>query len=115
MELRYMGFEQAQNKRVYKFAADAYGHTPGFQVSVDVALFLKHRINMQEGPSLCAQKLKADLQADVQGAHELTEQDLCVYVAHQAAAQARKAESRSRNGRHRRTANPSQPVSPWWR
>jgi len=116
MELRYMGFDQTQTRRVYKFDRPAHGEaTARFSVSVDMALFLKHRVNIQEGPALCAQKLTADLQAQHQeGDHELTASDLLAYVADRAAALARKAESR-KPGPRRRKPEPGQPVSPWWR
>jgi hypothetical protein len=115
MELRYMGFDQAANRRVYKFDRAAPGE-PNLRlvVSVDMALFLKHHVNIQEGPSLCAQKLTADLESRHEGEHELTNEDLLEYVAVRAAAEARKAELR-RPGPRRRKPEPGQPVSPWWR
>jgi hypothetical protein len=115
MELRYMGFDQSRNLRVYKFGSSA-PNTPAsrFVVSVDLSLFLKHHIHIQEGPTLCAQKLTADLEAQHEGDHELTNEDLVAYVADRAAAEARKAESR-RRGPRRRKPEAGQPVSPWWR
>jgi len=100
---------------VYKFDRTAQGEpTARFMVSVDMALFLQHHVNIQEGPTLCAQKLKADLQAQHEGEHELTTGDLIAYVAGRAAAAALKAESR-RPGPRRKKTEPGQPVSPWWR
>ena len=116
MEFRYMGFDQTQNKRVYKFDRTAHGEaTARFVVSVDMALFLEFHVNIQEGPTLCAQKLKADLQSQQEGGeHELTTGDLVAYVAGRAAAAALKAESR-RPGPRRKKQEPGTPVSPWWR
>jgi hypothetical protein len=110
-----MGFDQTPKRRVYKFDREAHGEPAArFVVSVDMELFLKYHVNIQEGPSLCAQKLTADLQAHLDGDHELTNGDLLQYVADRAAALARKAESR-KPGPRRRKVEPGQPVSPWWR
>jgi hypothetical protein len=109
MELRYAGFDQTQNKRSYKFDAGLPDRTTGhYVVSVEISLFLKHRVNMQEGPSLCARKLSADLEANVEGIHELTDQDLLTYAAGRAAKEAQKAEMR-RSKPHRRTTPPPPP------
>ena len=110
-----MGFEQTPTKRLYKFNGVLAKGTPEhFTVSVDLDLFVKNRVNIQEGPSLCAQKLKADLDAQQGGEHELTNADLAAYVAGVAAAAARKAENR-KPGLRGRKPEPGQPVSPWWR
>jgi hypothetical protein len=63
-------------------------------VSVDLGLFLKHRVNIQEGPALCAQKLTANLEARHQGDHELTNEDLLAYAAARARKEAERAEAR---------------------
>ena len=58
MELRYLGFDQKQNTRTYKFDGVANGQpTVHFVVTADLALFLANRIGIQEGPTLCANKL----------------------------------------------------------
>ncbi len=109
MELRYAGFDQTQNKRSYKFDAGMPDRSTGrFVVTVEITLFLKHRINIQEGPSLCARKLTADLEANYQGDHELTDQDLLAYATGRAAKEALKADLR-RSKPHRRTAPPPPP------
>ena len=60
MELRYMGFDQKQNTRTYKFDGVANGQpTVHFVVTADLALFLANRIGIQEGPTLCAHKLSS--------------------------------------------------------
>jgi hypothetical protein len=115
VELRYRGFQQERGRRLYNFDCPGEVHTVlHFVVSVDMALFLKHRVGIQEGPALCAQKLTADLAAQHQGDHELTNEDLVQYTANRAAADARKAEAR-KAGPHRKKVEPGQQVSPWWR
>jgi len=107
MELRYLGFDQSKNKRLYSFDHNAKGQpATRFVVSVDIALFLKHHVGIQEGPTLCAQKLAADLEADRQGDHELSNEDLIVYVNGRAAKEAQRAALR-RPGPHRRPARTS--------
>ena len=92
MELRYIGFDQAQNTRVYEFDCRAEDKsTMRFGVSIDMALFLRHHVGIQEGPTLCARKLSADFEARHRGEHELTNEDLAAYVAERTAAKARKA------------------------
>ena len=115
MELRYLGFDQLQNARGYRFDVIEKGDTPRhFVVTVDLALFRAHRVGIQEGPSLCARKLAADLEKCSDGIHELTTEDLQAYADARAAAEARKVDSRK--GVHRR---PRAPVpdsqSPWHR
>jgi len=54
MEFRYLGFEQLQNSRAYRFDGVAKGEaTRRFVVTANMALFLTYRIGIQEGPSLC--------------------------------------------------------------
>jgi hypothetical protein len=112
MELRYLGFEQVQNARGYRFDVLVKGDaTRQFVVTVDLALFRAHRVGIQEGPSLCARKLAADIENSVDGAHELTTEDLREYADARAAAEARKVESRS--GARRPKAPVSHSQSPW--
>lgn len=91
MVLRYIGFDQAQNTRVYKFDGGAEDKSSTrFAVSIDMALFLRHHVGIQEGPTLCAQKLTADFEAQHRGEHELTNEDLAAHAAERTAAKARK-------------------------
>ena len=77
MELRYLGFDQKQNTRTYKFDGVANGQpTLHFLVTADLALFLAHRIGIQEGPTLCANKLSSASEPVTDGNLELTNDDL---------------------------------------
>jgi hypothetical protein len=115
MELRYMGFDQTSTARVYKFDCMATGKpATHHEVTVDMVLFLKHRVGIQEGPALCARKLAAGLEAEQPGDHQLTNDDLLAYTGERAAAEARKAEAR-RSIPNRRKPDPGQLSSPWRR
>ena len=113
MELRYLGFDQSQNARKYRFHVITKGEdTRQFVVTVDLELFRTHRVGIQEGPSLCAQKLAADLESCSEGAHELTTEDLRAYAEARAAADARKVEAR-KGGQRGCKAPPGRSRSPW--
>lgn len=95
MELRYMGFDQLQNARAYRFDVIAKGEaTRRFVVTVDLGLFRAHHIAIQEGPSLCAQKLAADLQTCPEVPHELNSDDLQAFADAREAAVARRSDAR---------------------
>lgn len=113
MELRYLGFDQLQNARAYRFDVTAKGEaTRQYTVTADLSLFRTHRVGIQEGPSLCAQKLATDLETGTEGAHELTTDDLRVFAEGRASAEARKSEARQ-TGFHRAKAHRDQSQSPW--
>jgi hypothetical protein len=102
MELRYLGFDQTHNTRAYRFEGLTKGEpTLHFVVTADLAIFLKHRIGIQEGPGLCARKLASDAQTPRPENFELTNDDLRAMVDARAVADARKAEMR-RSGPRRR-------------
>lgn len=112
MALRYLGFDQLANARAYRFDLIARGDPDRhFVVSVDLTLFHTHGVGIQEGPSLCAQKLLADLESRGEGIHELTTEDLRAYAQERAAADARRIEAR-RSGR-RQKAPLSNQAAPW--
>lgn len=92
----YTGFDQPKGVRHYKFSAVAHGQaTIDFIVSVDMALFLKYHVGIQEGPGLCLRKLaQAIPESQMQG--QLTEGDVVAYVSDRAAAVARNLERRGR-------------------
>jgi cold shock CspA family protein len=85
--LRYTGFEQTGNIRVYRFERLSTGEeTQAFLVTTDLALFMKHHVGIQEGPTLCLHVLTADLtgtdptrQAPLRRA--LTDLDMLAHVA----------------------------------
>ena len=63
MEFRYLGFSHQGNARVYRFDVVAKGEiNRHLTISADIGLFLAHHVGIQEGPTLCAQKLAADLE-----------------------------------------------------
>ena len=99
MQLRYMGFDQTTNIREYKFDGVAENETTQhFVVNADLALFVKYRVRLQEGPVLCLKRLAADLAMLQPFPHELTSGDLNAHVLARAAAAERKTSSRkSRN------------------
>jgi hypothetical protein len=108
MEVRYMGFEQRKNAREYQFNVTEKGQPPRrFVVTVDLAMFLLYRVAIQEGPTLSATKLTADLARNFEGAHELTGDDLREYAAAASLAKAQRAEMRKPP---RRRTPPSAPA-----
>ena len=109
MELRYMGFDQKQNTRTYRFDGLANGQpTVHFVVSADLALFLAHRIGIQEGPTLCANKLSSTLDPDSDTNLELTNDDLRAHASARSLAEARKAEARRMGPRRRPPVPPAE-------
>jgi hypothetical protein len=59
MELRYLGFDQLQNARAFRFEVVVKGATT-MQAGVvaDMTLFLEYRVGIQDGPSLCRGKIE---------------------------------------------------------
>jgi hypothetical protein len=108
MELRYMGFDQKQNTRTYKFDGIASGQpTVHFAVTADLTLFLANRIGIQEGPTLCAHKLSAAPEPGADASLELTNDDLRAHASARSIAEARKAEARRMGPRRRPTVPPT--------
>jgi hypothetical protein len=113
MEFRYLGFDQRQNARAYRFDGIVKGEPiRHFIVTADLSLFLMHHVGIQEGPGLCATKLAADLEKTLEGTHELTEDDLRAHASARANAEARKAEAR-KAGTRRAAGAAAQAHSPW--
>ena len=114
MEFRYLGFEQHQNARVYRFDVLSKSEpVKRFLITADLGLFLTHRVGIQEGPGLCASKLAADIESNAVGTHELTDADLRAYTTARASAEARRAEARRAAPRRARGAAPPLDSSPW--
>ena len=110
MELRYMGFDQHDNTRAYKFDGVENGHLiVQLVVTADLTLFVKYHVSIQEGPDLCARKLTADLAGIGPHDHQLTNEDLVAFATARAAAEAHKAEVRRKANLRRRL--PSRPNS----
>ena len=64
VQLRYVGFDQDQHTRTFRFHAIVSGEpTRDYEVTTDVRLFQKHHIGIQEGPALCARILLSQLAA----------------------------------------------------
>ena len=113
MELRYLGFDQKQNTRTYKFDGVSNGQpTLHFLVTADLALFLANRIGIQEGPTLCASKLSLPPVAVADANLVLTNEDLRAHASARSLAEARKAEARRMGPRRRPPVEPSEPVEP---
>jgi hypothetical protein len=113
MEVRYLGFSQQRNARAYRFDVIVKGQpVRHFTVTADLALFRTHDVGIQEGPSLSANKLTADLEKNFDGMHELTGDDLRVHADGRRRAEAERAGMRSAV-RHRPPASAA--ASPHWR
>ena len=95
MYIRYLGFDQSQNSRVYRFDVHTDGRvTKQVSVTADLAVFRSHSVAIQEGPSLCGNKLTADLERGWDGEHELTSADVRAYAAAKALTAAQRAATR---------------------
>ena len=107
MALRYMGFEQRQNTRVFSFQNTVDGLPPAsFIVEVDLRLFSLHHLGIQEGPRLCENKICSNLRARCEHKIVLTSEDIRAYSDALVADEIRTAQimkSRSRRARQDRT------------
>jgi len=111
MEVRYLGFDQQQNARTYRFDVLEKGQPArNCIVTADLLLFHTHGVRIQEGPALCAGKLMEDLARQFNGAHELTTEDLLSFVDACSLAEAKRVEARKTSRRH---LPPGGPRSPW--
>jgi hypothetical protein len=114
VEIRYLGFEQRQNSRVYRFDVRTDGRlTKEVSVTADIAVFRNHHVGMQEGPLLSGNKLTADLERGWEGAHELTAADVRAYADAKALADAQRAAPRKGPRRRHGIQAEAQPKSPW--
>src|SRR5438105_12744263 len=108
MALRYMGFEQRQSTRVYKFDSIVKGEpTIHLAITADLTLFHKYQIGIQEGPGLCAEKLAADVGNPGTRDYQLTVEDLAAHATAKAAAVVRQAELRRMSSRRRGKLKPT--------
>ena len=114
MEIRYLGFDQRQNSRVYRFDVRMDGQlTKEVSIAADISIFRDYSVGIQEGPSLSGNKLTADLERGWEGDHELTAADVRAYADAKALADAQRA--RTRKAPHRRPGvqAETQQKSPW--
>jgi hypothetical protein len=114
VEIRYLGFDQRENSRVYRFDVRTEGHMARqTSVTADMAVFRSHGIGIQEGPSLCGNKLTADLERGWEGEHELTAADVRAYADAKALADAQRASTRKAPRRRPGPQAETQQKSPW--
>jgi hypothetical protein len=114
VEIRYIGFDQRQNSRVYRFDVRTDGRlTKPVAVTVDMAVFRNHSVGIQEGPILSGNKLTADLERGWEGEHELTAADVRAYVDARELANAQRASARKAPRRRPGVAAETQQKSPW--
>lgn len=114
MEIRYLGFDQRQNSRVYRFDVRIDGcPTKQALVTADMAVFRDHSVGIQEGPLLSGSKLTADLERGWDGEHELTAADVRAYADAKALAVAQRAGTRKASRRRPGVDAEAQQKSPW--
>ena len=114
VEIRYLGFEQTQNSRVYRFDVRTEERlTRQATVTADIAVFRMHSVAIQEGPLLCGSKLTADLERGWEGEHELTAADVRAYADAKAVADAQRAGARKAPRRRPGVQAETQQKSPW--
>src|SRR6266478_2646085 len=85
--LRYSGFDQVQNTRLYLFQSFVPGEKKKLiVVSAEMSLFVKHQVRIQDGPALCLRILKLemhplDLPQKEPTRRVVTDEDMSAYVA----------------------------------
>lgn len=91
---RYIGFHPAAEFRVFRFEKICPGHeTQIHNVSIDMALFAKHRLAIQEAPSLCSKLLLKPDELE-RSEHALTEADLVAHAASRVVAPKKQVQRR---------------------
>ena len=114
VEIRYAGFDQRQNSRVYRFDVHTDERvTKQVSVIADIAVFRNHGVGIQEGPFLSGNKLIADLKRGWEGAHELTSADVRAYADAKALDGVQRAGARKAPGRRTGVQADTHPNSPW--
>jgi cold shock CspA family protein len=85
--LRYAGFDQVDDARLYLFQHIVPGEKKKlFVVSAKMSLFVKYHIRIQDGPPLCLYVLALEMDTLEPSPgeilrHELTDQDVLAYLA----------------------------------
>ena len=88
-EIRYQGFEQTHSVRSFRFQAWRSGEeNEEAIVTVDLALFRRHGIGLQEGPGICLRFVEAEFaESGVTGkviwTRALSDEDILVHRAEQ--------------------------------
>jgi hypothetical protein len=114
VEIRYLGFDQRENSRVYRFDVRTDGRlTRQVSITADMAIFRNHSVGIQEGPVLSGHKLTADLERGWEGDHELTAADVHAHAAAKAIADAERASARKTPRRKPGVTAETQQKSPW--
>jgi len=114
MEIRYLGFDQRQNARVYRFDVRNDGRlTKEVLVTADLAVFRNYSVGIQEGPILSGNKLTADLERGFEGEHELTAADVRAYADAKALADAQRAGARKAPRHRPGVPAEAQQKTPW--
>lgn len=97
MNLQYLGFEQSQNQRLYRFAQRMIGRPAKLLfVRADLVFFSACKVNLQDGPILCARKLETRPILPIDKACDLTEEDFRAHAALRDRAEQERAASRKR-------------------
>jgi hypothetical protein len=80
--VRYVGFDQAESIRSYKFERTPPGEEmKTVIVTTDIALFTRYRVLLQEGPGLCLRLLETESAKRCESRFALTENDLMTFLA----------------------------------
>ena len=104
MEIRYLGFDQRQNSRIYRFEVREKGlPNRHLLVTANMDVFRNYSVGIQEGPSLSGNKLTADLERGWELEHELTAADVREYANNKSLAEAQRVAAR-KNPRRRPAA-----------
>jgi hypothetical protein len=84
-QVRYLGFEQNNGVRTYRFERSLNGE-PALPVVItaDLRLFSKHHVAIQEGPAICLRLISHPSPA-VPVHHDITEDDMLAFLASRAA------------------------------
>jgi hypothetical protein len=114
VEIRYLGFDQRETSRVYRFDV----HTGGrlmkeVSVTADMVVFRDYGVGIQEGPFLSGNKLTADLGRGWEGEHELTAADVRAHADAKALADAERVSARKAPRRRPGVPAETQQKSPW--
>jgi hypothetical protein len=114
VKIRYLGFDQRENSRMYRFDVQTDGR-PMKEVSVtaDLVVFRDHKIGIQEGPLLSGHKLTTDLGRGWEGEHELTAADVRAHADAKVLADAERASARKARGRRPGMPEETEHKSPW--